>query len=184
MDALTDWQLLELMFAGNANALRMLYRRKAGYVHQIIDRTIKNPHEAEQMLAEVFLAFYTTAPQLYAFGGHATVGELYRIARQRAWGTRRPRSEVEASLSVYEGHFFAPSNTDRIDQKIYIAALLKDVSTDDVEMIYLHYYDGYTQKEIAEYLNLPLGTVKSRISSILKRLRQRILQWERNESPE
>lgn len=40
-------------------------------------------------------------------------------------------------------------------------------------MIILHYLNEYSQEEVAEILNIPIGTVKSRISAALKKLRQK-----------
>ena len=76
-------------------------------------------------------------------------------------------SSEESTFLVDRQHSVAPENPDHIGLQEVVAKLRPDRR----ELINLVYFGGYTHEEAAEALNLPLGTVKTRIRSALQELK-------------
>ena len=68
-----------------------------------------------------------------------------------------------------------PSTTIPIDQ-IGLTEVLNTLPDSQKEVIHLLYYQGFTQKEVAEHLDIPLGTVKSKVRLGMKALRKKLLE--------
>ena len=128
---------------------------------------------AEDVQQQVFLEAWQRGP---AYDPHRASPStwLMTIARSRAIDELRRRipeprdPQVTALLAGDDG---AASGLDELHDRWWLAAVLAELPPDEAEPLRLRFAHGLTQVEIAEHLQLPLGTVKTRMARALARLR-------------
>jgi RNA polymerase sigma-70 factor, ECF subfamily len=166
----TDTQLLRQVAAGDEAAFAELYDLYAPPVFNYLLRLVNEPSVAEEILQEVFLAMWQSA---HRFREEARVKTwLLRIAHHQAvsW-LRRTRAvlwtddELEADEHVsIEEHLAHSWQTDQV------RTALRRLSSNHRAVIELTFVQGLSYTEIAEVMNCPIGTVKSRMSYALRHL--------------
>ncbi len=128
-----------------------------------------NPIEAEDALQEVFLSVHralgTFDPSRAAFSTW-----LYRITVNHCLNRRRKREIPLFSLGEIPGHDPSPEGQIMTDQALEQA--LNSLSDKLRSVVVLRYYADLPYAEIGEILDVPLGTVKSRLSQALDTMRQ------------
>jgi RNA polymerase sigma-70 factor (ECF subfamily) len=157
------------------SALAEIYRRHAGAVHALARRVIRSDPAAEEVTQEVFLDLWRGPER---FDPQRGTLRSYLLARThgksvdfvRAEIARRAREDRTSREIVSAGY--------DIDREVWDMAVADQVKEalrslpDDLRVpIELAYFGGRTYREVAEMLEEPEGTVKSRIRSGLKRLR-------------
>lgn len=176
-DATTDHDLLQRMQGGDETALELLYARYAGLVYTLARRIVGDPELAQEVLQTTFLHCWAGAEGYDPSRGRVAWW-LMGISRNRAIDLLRSRPhqarlrEVEALPRTGSAH--EPTQRDRGDEILLrhaVSAALAELSAAQRETIELAYYGGLTQSEIAQELQEPLGTVKSRTREGLDRLR-------------
>jgi len=170
---LTDQELLQRISAREPDALQSLYRRHANAVYALAHYIVRDPALAEEITQEIFLTIWQKAEQYQP--EHARVKTwLLSITRHRAIDVlrhRRRTNRADISLDVMlETDERALAVNDRqLDQELHL--LLCHLPDEQRRAIELAYFYGFTHVEIARQLNLPPGTVKSRILLGLRKLR-------------
>lgn len=170
----TDRQLMERAHLGDEAAL---YDRYGSLVFALIVRIVGDRGIAEEILQDVFLRCWTDGDRYDAARG-AVPAWLFGVARNRAIDTLRGRQH-QARLREREvldsgGLAQEPSHPDRGDEialRHVVSDALGALSSPQRQAIELAYYGGLTQVEIAERVDAPLGTVKTRMRDGLRRLR-------------
>jgi RNA polymerase sigma-70 factor (ECF subfamily) len=161
-------------------AFRTLYARYGNLVYSTVLRVVRDPQIAEDMVQEIYLRLWRK-PESYAATRGKFVTWLTSVARNRAVDeirsrNRRYRHET-ASPEEQEREFAGPETEDPAlraevaDQRRIIRIALSALPPEQRETIELAYFGGLTQQEIAERLNQPLGTVKTRIRLGMQKLR-------------
>lgn len=155
--------------ARDAAAFEALYDRYHRLVYGVAFRMLGDGAGAEDITQAVFLKIWS-APHLYASGNLA--GWIVRMTRNRALDVLRSKSHAHAELpaeqpqeDVLEDLAFA-----HLDGAA-VRAALKHLPAEQREPIEMGFFGGVTQEEIARRTGVPLGTVKTRIRSGLRRLR-------------
>lgn len=169
--------LLVRVGAGDEPAFAELYERVAGWVYGLALRVVRNPSLSEEVAQEILVDVWRHAPQFDPERGSAKAWIL-TIAHRRA--VDRVRSEqASAQRDVRAGTYaYAAPHDDVIEQveinldRQRVRHLLAGLTDVQRQAIALAYFDGYSQSEIARMLNLPLGTVKTRMRDGLIRLRE------------
>lgn len=140
----------------------------------VISRIIKKDALAEEILQDVFLKIWDRIDSY-----DATKGKLFtwmlNIARNQAIDKTRSKEfskgkktdDIENLVSKVDKKDF----TELSVESIGLAELLKQLPEDQRFVIDQHYLKGYTQAEVSEEFNLPLGTVKTRMRLAMKGLR-------------
>jgi RNA polymerase sigma-70 factor (ECF subfamily) len=175
-----DKQLITEIRRRNQEAMLQLYQRYADLVYSIAYRVLDDPASAEECLQDVFLRVWQRIDQYDAERG-AFATWLARIARNmaidrlRQMARRVTVSEELLSDEMQPAMAFLEAWADR-DRAENVRAMIESLPAEQVQVIALSYYGGMTQAEIAEYLGIPLGTVKTRMRSALQKLRE---AWER-----
>lgn len=170
-----DTQLLRQMQAGDEAALETLYRRYTGLVFTIALRIVGDPELAREVLQDAFLRCWD-GRETYDPGRGRVPWWLMGIARNRAIDLLRSRSH-QARLREQEPLSGAARVTSPLDAadaialRRAVASALENLSAVQRQAIELAYYRGLTQAEIAQQLDEPLGTVKSRTREAMERLR-------------
>jgi RNA polymerase sigma-70 factor (ECF subfamily) len=170
----SDLELWQALKQGRMQALGILYDRHIGLVYAIALRTTKNTQDAEDIAQGIFLrlAQSTYDPK------RGTLRTFLAVqARCRSIDLIRSRQRQQNILKVNQGE---PQQS----HDIPIEALYQAESTQEVQnalaqlsenqrqVLHLAYRDGLSQTEIAEKLEVPLGTVKSWARRGLLKLRQ------------
>lgn len=162
--------------AGNADAaFEEVYRRWSPLVHSIARRSLGSSHEADDVTQRVFISAWRSR-ESYDPAAGSLPGWLMTITRRRIadrWAERaRDRSRPEADPP--EGS--APQGSlDRIIDQMVIVEELQRLGYPPGEILRLAIFEELTHAQIADRLDLPLGTVKSHVRRSLQRLRNR---WE------
>jgi RNA polymerase sigma-70 factor (ECF subfamily) len=164
---------------GDQSAFAELFDRSAPAVLGFLVRHLRGRAEAEEVLQEVFLQIWEQAGA-YRSDGLAPLSWMIMLARHRA--IDRLRSEVSRIRreTRYEDHpelprCAAPLGTNRIEewerQKL-IASTLRELPAAQRTCIELAFFKGLTHQDIADRLQAPLGTVKSRIRKGLSEMKK------------
>ena len=166
----TDAELLRQVAAGDEVAFAELYDLYAPSVYNYLLRLVNEPAAAEEILQEVFLAMWQGA---HRFREEAKVKTwLLRIAHHQAvsW-LRRIRSTAWANEDLEaDDHDLIEEHLARSWQIDRVRAALARLTPKHRAVIELTFVQGLSYAEIAEVMNCPIGTVKSRMSYALRRL--------------
>jgi RNA polymerase sigma-70 factor (ECF subfamily) len=163
-------RLMERVRARDADAFENLYDRYHAMVYGIALRVLGDAGSAEDVTQNVFLKIWS-APDAFRSGN--LVGWLARVARNRAIDvlrSRKLRSEDELSESIPDDATLEQTAMTRIDGQLARAAM-NQLSDDQRSLLELGFFGGMTHDAIARKTGIPLGTVKTRIRSGLRRLR-------------
>ena len=181
-DLADDAARLADVAAGDAGALGVLYDRHIRAVYSIALRVLRDESEAEEVVQDVFAQVWRQASRYDRTRG-TVAAWLMTIARTRAIDrlrARRARPDSAAASLDMSTEPLAPS----IDPAVVIDAERDArrvrLALDTLPLVQrlaleLAYFEGLTQSEIAERLEEPLGTVKTRIRLGLLKLRDALL---------
>lgn len=170
----SDELLLEQVLARDPAALRHLYERHGSAVYALARYILRDPAVAEELTQEVFLTVWNKADTYNVV--HARFRTwLLSITRHRAIDHLRQKSRrISPAFSLDDATLaeeHAPAS-EPIDTQRELHLLLRHLPPEQRLAIELCYFQGYTHEEIAQQLQIPLGTLKSRILLGLKKLRE------------
>ena len=157
------------------DALAEVYRRHAGAVFALSRRLLSDRTLAEEIVQEVFLRLWNDPdrfdPQRGSLRSYLLAqchGRSVDLIRSES--SRRRREEKELTLAAEAGYDLEREVWDMaVGDRVKNA--LRDLPDGEREAILLAYFGGHTYREVADLLDTPEGTVKSRIRSGLKRMR-------------
>lgn len=165
-------------WAGNDDAFARLYDETSARVYGVVLRVIRDPAQAEEVTQEVYLEIWQQANRYDSARGSAIAWAM-TIAHRRA--VDRVRS-VEASrrrdlAHCEQNHRSEPyDETSEAAEWLAAAQMVRDALANlpvkQRRVIELAYFGGYTQREIALLLEIPLGTAKTRLRDGLIQLRR------------
>jgi RNA polymerase sigma-70 factor, ECF subfamily len=173
----SDLQVLTALRQGDTNALGIIYDRYGTAVYRLALKMLTNPTEAEDLTQEVFLAFWRGVDKYDADRGTLIVF-LLTITRSRALN-RIKQQGSQHNLSQRVGTYLPL--TDRnpgmdsvtlVELRERMTLALQQLPTAQKQVLEMGYYQDKSQSEIAQELDLPLGTVKTRSRQGLLKLRQ------------
>ncbi len=167
--------------AGDRDAFARLYDATSGLVYSLVLRILGNPADAEEVTLDVYVQAWRHAGRFDSTRGGvtawlATIGRSRALDRYRSHGARQTR---EAGPVQEESISEAPS-PERLmsmsEDRRMVADALKVLPAEQRQVIELAYFQGLSQSEMAERLDLPLGTVKTRVRLGMMYLREHILE--------
>lgn len=170
-----DEELLAGISRGDASSLAALYDRYAPRAFGLILQILKNQTDAEDVVQETFLQVWQQAGRYDSNKGKPAVWILL-LARCRALDRLRKK---QSKLVTLQNNLPVPPSPEpsadetallNESQKLICSALCT-LSQEQQEPIRLAFYQGLTHVEIAEFLQLPLGTVKTRIRTGMQTMR-------------
>ena len=163
--------------AGDQTAFAQLYDLVSAEVFGLVRRILRDPSQSEEVAQEVLVEVWKTAARFDPERASArtwimTIAHRRAIDRVRNEQSHRDRTERQARFDVIERDKVEaqpdPSERQAVREAIATLTPLQRQSID------LAYYGGCTHSEIAEHLDVPLGTVKTRIRDGLIRLRDQL----------
>jgi RNA polymerase sigma-70 factor, ECF subfamily len=172
----TTDDLLLAAARGDQAAFAALYDRVAGSVYGVVRRVVRDPAQSEEVTQEVLVEVWRTAARFDPDRGSAqtwilTMAHRRAIDRVRSEQASRDRTERHGLRDRGRPHDEVTEQVEiRLEHEQVREALttLTDLQREAVE---LAYYGGHTYREVAELLDTPLGTIKTRMRDGLIRLR-------------
>lgn len=181
--SLSDEQLLEAVGNGSKEALGLLFRRHGRAVFNVAWRILRDESEADDLRQEVFLYLFERA-QLYDPRKATAVSWIVQVTYHRAIDRRRYLSfrqhyKLEALDEQRQGTTAAEVSTDQLDGKAILNKLKGQLTSDQQRTLELHFFEGYSFREIAEKSGQPIGNVRHHYYRALERLRSNLFPQKR-----
>jgi RNA polymerase sigma-70 factor, ECF subfamily len=166
----TDGELLVRVAERDREAFEALYHRYVRSVFGLALRRLRDRQRAEDAVQETFTAVWRSASSYKPERGPAAPW-LYAVARNAI--VDRLRSRTEPAADPPDVPSTEPGPADRAESSFVawrVHRALEELPAKEREVVELAYWSGLSQSEVAEYLHIPLGTVKTRTRSALARL--------------
>jgi len=174
----SDQELIARLYWHDHQALALLYDRHARSVYSLALYILRDRAAAEDVTQDVFLQLWRDPRQYQEERGQLGPW-LLRITRNRAIDLLR-RHDRQGRSRETDWPPLEPQLSDQapeLEEQVWSIALvqrlheaLSELNDAQRQVIELAYFRGMTQREMAEALGLPLGTVKTRVRSALRRL--------------
>ena len=173
---LADEDLMSLMDGGDAAAFGVLYDRHSRAGYSLAYRMMGNRQAAEDLTQDAFLKVWRSAGGYRSERGSVRTWILSIVHNRgidqlRSQASRRrtqEKIEAEAPRSQPSEAF---SETWRNSQRDQVREALSTLPSEQLKVLELAYFSGYTHVEISNLMALPLGTVKGRMRLGLKKIR-------------
>ena len=167
---------MALVEGGDSGTFAGLYDRHGRAAYSLAYRMAGERQAAEDLVHDAFLDVWRAAGSYKAERGSVRTWVLSIVHNRgidklrSAASRRRVQDRVEATASISQ-----PSETFseawRNSQRSQVRKALEDLPAEQLQVLELAYFSGYTHTEIADLLGLPLGTVKGRMRLGLKKIR-------------
>jgi RNA polymerase sigma-70 factor, ECF subfamily len=167
-----DIDVLRRIAGGDKEALGCLYDRHAGVMLALGMRIVGLRRDAEDLLHDVFLEAWRHAGDYDARRGSV---KTWLLMRMRSRCLDRVRSHAFSRTDSLDVEPMRSGGADKVERHIDGArakALLETLPAGQREVLELGYFQGLSFSEIAHALNIPVGTVKSRVSAAMVKLRE------------
>jgi RNA polymerase sigma-70 factor (ECF subfamily) len=167
----TDGNLLERIADGDSAAFDTLYRRFARPLYGLALRMLRDRSRAEDAVQETFAAIWRSARSYKPERGPGAPW-LYAVARNAI--VDRARARGEATFADPPEVVASDAGPDERAESSYVSwrvhRAVQDLPEHEREVLELAYWGDLSQSEVARFLDIPLGTVKTRTRSGLARL--------------
>jgi RNA polymerase sigma-70 factor, ECF subfamily len=175
---LDDTELISKVVDGDQRAFLVLYDRYSSRVYTLALRMVRDQMTAEEVVQDTFLKLWSRAGQYLTERGSLLIW-LLTIARRTALDrlrleARRPTLSDANDPEITWELTPEPESTSEEARWHSLYLAVQSLPEEQRNVIKLAYYQGMSQSEIAETLDLPLGTVKTRLRTGMDRLRH---QW-------
>jgi RNA polymerase sigma-70 factor (ECF subfamily) len=164
-----DEELIDVANKGGTDAFETLYYRYRDWVYQLAWRFTGDQEKALDVLQETFIYLLKKLPNLKLTSRMTTF--LYPVVKHLSLDVcNKKRHQVHTEESLNE----LPSHSQEINHnlRVELAAVLAVLPNEQREVILMRFVDDMKMKEIALALNIPIGTIKSRLHNALQTLRR------------
>ena len=168
---------MTLTSGGDTRAFTVLYDRHSRAAYSLAYRMMGGRQASDDLVQEAFLDVWRAAASYRAQKGSVRTWVLSIVHKRgidqlrSATRCRRIEDKVEATAPTSQpSEAFA--ETWRSSQREQIREALRSLPSEQLKVLELAYFSGYTHVEIADLLDLPLGTVKGRMRLGLKKIRE------------
>lgn len=185
----SDFELLQKVAEYDSKALEELYDRYSSLLYTLIQNIVKEAETSEEILSDVFVIIWGKINK-YDFSNKNVYTWLITLTHNKAVDAlRRSRGElgIQEYSDEYENDFIIPKlSTDSkpvelneaLSMKHELDTALNNLTDAQKYVIRLAYYEGLSEKQIAEKLKIPLPTVKSKIKIALSNLKDNLFKEE------
>jgi RNA polymerase sigma-70 factor (ECF subfamily) len=183
----TDSELFQRVSGNDSKALEALYNRYSPLLYTLIKKIVVDETIAKEVLSDVFVIIWRKI-DYFDLQTNDVYTWLVTLTRNKAVDTLRRSnnpSEMERYTDDYENENIIPLLSPSIDPldlktamnlKDSVEAALNKLTDAQQFVIYLAYYEGLSEKEIAERLKIPFPTVKSKIKIALGNLKDNLIK--------
>ena len=169
----TENELVQLLKQRTQAGFNYLYENYSGALYNIVLSIIQDKELSDDVLQEVFIKIWRQIEQydsqkgrLFTWMANISRNASIDTLRSKSYHTQKQNREL--TESVYTAAGSVNIETDKIGLRKIVGNLKDDFKV----LVELAYFQGYTQDEISKALNIPLGTVKTRLRSALIQLRE------------
>ena len=177
-----DARIVGLIAKGDTEALADLYDRYSGMLVALAHRVLGDGADAEEVLQEVFLQVWNQAGR-YDSSRSSVSTWLVLITRSRAIDRLRSRRVLERAVSAAEAEQPTTNTSPEgiadvfmLERRERLRTEMAELPREQRQVLEMAFYQGLTQREIAERTETPLGTVKTRTLLAMKKLRAALQQ--------
>jgi RNA polymerase sigma-70 factor (ECF subfamily) len=180
LSALADEDLMQLVRRADADAFAVVYERHSSSAYALAYRMTGTRGAAEDVTQEAFISVWRSGARFDRNRGSVRSWLLGIVhhraidALRRGKVRDRPRVDDENAAEKLE----APENTElevaRRDEAATVRRAMEVLPSEQVQVIELAYFGGFTHTEIAEMLGTPVGTIKGRMRLGLTKLRHQL----------
>ncbi|MDJ0317594.1 ECF RNA polymerase sigma factor SigK [Arthrobacter sp. H35-MC1] len=168
--------LIRLVALGDEAAFETLYDAVSPRVFGLVRKVLRDQAQSQEVTQEVFLDIWTQAARFDADKGKAMSWILVIAHRKAVDKVRASQASSDRDLreGIKEYQESYDDVADTVETKMEAARVQKALATltkAQQESISLAYYGGYTHQEVAKLLDVPVGTVKTRIRDGMIKLR-------------
>ena len=172
---ISESELIQRLLEKDRKAFEYLYDNYSGAIYGIILKIVRNEEFADELLNDVFLRIWEKFPDYDSEKGRLFTWIL-NIARNLAidklrskeYKVRMKTDDVSENVSISDDAYESSHKPEYIGMK----EIVETLPVEQKQLIDLMYFKGYSQSEIAEEFNIPLGTVKTRVRSAMIKLKQ------------
>ncbi len=173
-----DIQLIQRIAERDSAAFQTFYQKYSGLIFAAISNVLNDHHDTEDVMQEVLVQLWNKA-HLYEPRKGKPLTWLTTMARNRAIDRIRSKQRRSRLNDDFENENkklqleFEESGLELLEEKerdTVVKNAVSKLNEDQREAIFLAYFNGLTQAEVAERLNEPLGTIKARIRRGVNRL--------------
>ncbi|MEM8945276.1 MAG: sigma-70 family RNA polymerase sigma factor [Planctomycetota bacterium] len=181
-EAQTDEQIMTRVQAGDKTAFAILYDRHAPTIYALCLKIVRMDSDAEAVVSDVFLEVWRNPWKFDDRRGSCrtyllTLARSRAIDRWRATGTRNRRTQDAGEQRVDSDSelqlAWEPSSlAEQSERRQAVRGAIATLDASQRQTLILAYFEGLTHREIAERLEMPLGTVKTKIRNGIGALRK------------
>jgi RNA polymerase sigma factor (sigma-70 family) len=170
----TEEELVSHLLSADTRRFGFLYDYFSADLLGIIYRIVKDEKVAEDILQESFIKIWNAASS-YDAGRSRLFTWMLNIARNSSIDYLRSKQGKADKISLPASTQIASEEPHFVveDTDTGLTQIVRNLKKDQHDVITLGFFEGYTQAEIAEKLQIPLGTVKTRCRAALKELREK-----------
>lgn len=170
-EQLSDEALIEAIAGGEMKALEQLHKRHYSKLERFAMRLAESGDAAEEVVNDTLMTVWRTADRFEGRSKPTTwmFGIAYRMAMKARQKAARRKGDVELDENLVAD---GTGTADQVIMRTDLAAALKGLTPDLRAVVELTYFNGFLYTEIAAILECPVGTVKTRMMTARKRLRE------------
>jgi len=179
---LADEEAMQLVQNGDPRAFELLYDRHGGAAFSLAYRMVGKQAAAEDVVQEAFLSIWRSRLRYDKTRGSVRTWVLGIVHNRAVDGLRRStvHDRRRETLDGVEERYEARERTDvevaRREEARSVRGALEVLPAEQRRAIELAYFGGFTQREIAELLDQPVGTVKGRMRLGLEKMRHELAE--------
>lgn len=167
-------ELVTQLKAKNRDALSYLYDHYSAALNGVVMRILKNEDLAEEILQDVFLKIWNRIGSYDPGKGRLFIWML-NLARNQAIDKTRSKEMSKGKKTDDIGNLVGSVDKENASEmfvdSIGLKEVLEKLPNDQKFVVEYLYFKGYTQSELAEEYNIPLGTIKTRLRMAMITLR-------------
>ena len=176
---MTDEDLLVRTGRGDTAAFEQLFDRFSARVYGLVKRIVRDPTLSQDTTQVVMTELWRTAARFDPERGSAPTWILTLAHRRAVDMVRREQASRDRIQKVGRAQVERPADTIAegvvmADEHAEVRAAMEHLTNLQREAIELAWFDGYTYREVAAVLDVPLGTVKTRMRDGMIRLRDHL----------
>lgn len=186
LTSLTDAEIMKRIANYDSRALETLYNRYSPILYTVVKKIVGDVQLAEEVLIDVFVIIWRKINYYDVKNGDAYTW-LITVCRNKAIDTvRRSKNLIpDEYTDDYENFYIVPRLSPQIDDldlktavsiKENIENALNKLTDAQKYVLFLGYYEGLSQSEIAQHLRIPPQTVKSKVKIALSNLKDNLLK--------